>query len=215
MKKGLSDSRAGRPKDSTKHAAIVAAAIRLFVGRSYDTVTMESVASEAGVSKMTVYSHFTDKETLFEVVVRAISDRMIHGLPEEGSENLPLRERLSVIGTEFLTVIVNVHVTGIAHTLQTVLRDNRSLGKRFYNAGPGRTRAALAVLIGNAAARNELCVDSPELAAQDLISLWEGGIPARTAFGIMALPTRDEITQQAQRGTEIFLRAYATTRERL
>lgn len=215
MKKGLSDSRAGRPKDPTKHAAIVNAATRLFVRRSYDTVTMESVASEAGVSKMTVYSHFTDKETLFEVVVRAISDRMIHGLPEEGSENLPLRERLSVIGTEFLTVIVNVHVTGIAHTLQTVLRDNLSLGKRFYNAGPGRTRAALAVIIGDAAARNELRVDSPELAAQDLISLWEGGIPARTAFGIMAQPTRDEIAQQAQRGTEVFLRAYATTRERL
>lgn len=215
MQKESSESRAGRPKDPAKRLAIVEAATRLFAGQRYDTVTMEGVAAVAGVSKMTVYSHFADKEALFEAVVRGVSDRMIHGLQEQAPENLPLRERLAAIGKAFLTIIVNVHVAGVALTLPTVLRDDLALRKRFYNAGPGRTLAALAGIISEAAARNELRVDSAALAAQDLVSLWEGGMPARTAFGIMEPPTDEEIEQRARHGTDVFLRAYGNPRKRL
>ncbi|MFL5280610.1 MAG: TetR/AcrR family transcriptional regulator, partial [Rhodopila sp.] len=61
--------RPGRPKDSAKHAAILAAAKQLFARQPFEQVTMEAVAAQAAVSKMTVYSHFRDKETLFEAIV--------------------------------------------------------------------------------------------------------------------------------------------------
>ncbi|WP_027803710.1 TetR/AcrR family transcriptional regulator, partial [Paraburkholderia dilworthii] len=77
MQKSSPESRVGRPKDAAKHTSIVEAATRLFSGQRYDTVTMEAVAAEAGVSKMTVYSHFSDKEALFEAVVSDVSDRML------------------------------------------------------------------------------------------------------------------------------------------
>ncbi|RKT22137.1 TetR family transcriptional regulator [Paraburkholderia sp. RAU2J] len=178
MHKCSSESRIGRPKDAAKHTSIVEAATRLFVGQRYDTVTMEAVAAEAGVSKMTVYNHFSDKEALFEAVVRDVSDRMLRGLPPAAAENLPLRERLSTIGAAFLKIIVNVHVAGVAHALPTVLHDDLLLRTRFYDAGPGRTRTVLAGIISEAAARDELIVDSPELAAQDLMSLGRGSAGA-------------------------------------
>ncbi|CAB3810533.1 TetR/AcrR family transcriptional regulator [Paraburkholderia fynbosensis] len=214
MQKCSSESRLGRPKDAAKHTSIVEAATRLFVSQRYDTVTMEAVAAEAGVSKMTVYNHFSDKEALFEAVVHDVSDRMLGGLPPTGAENLPLRERLSTIGASFLRIIVNIHVAGMAHALPTVLHDDLSLKTRFYNAGPGRTRTVLAGIISEAAARDELIVDSSELAAQDLMSLWAGDLQARIAFGVVKPATDREIKKRARRGTDVFLRAFGKTGKR-
>jgi len=209
MQKYLTVNRAGRPKDLTKRAAIVEAATELFVGRRFDIVTMEDIATKAGVSKMTVYSHFADKDALFETVVSGISDRMMCGLAQSDSEQMPLPERLTTIGAAFLTVIIGVHVAGMARSLPAASREDRALRARFYDAGPGRTAAALTEIVRQAAERNELIVDCPKLAAEDLVSLWEGGLPARIIFGLVEPASQAEIEKRARRGTEVFLRAYA------
>jgi TetR/AcrR family transcriptional repressor of mexJK operon len=201
--------RAGRPKDATKRAAILAAAESLFRSQPYETVTMEAVAARAGVSKMTLYSHFADKETIFETVVRAISDEMTSAVSGPDQAAAPLRDRLNSIGIAFLTVVLDASVRMIRHTLAASLHTDQALARRFYDAGPGRARQALSAIIEAAAARGELTTDSPEWAADDLISLWEGGLPGQLAFGLIEQTTADEIVRRARRGTETFLRAYA------
>ena len=80
----------GRPKDLEKRAAILAAAKRLFPMSGFEGTSMDAIAAEAGVSKLTVYSHFTDKETLFVAAIRARCRRvrpspgLRQGLLEEG-----------------------------------------------------------------------------------------------------------------------------------
>jgi TetR/AcrR family transcriptional repressor of mexJK operon len=201
--------RSGRPKDIAKREAIIKAARSLFASQPFDLVTMETVAMRAGVSKMTVYSHFRDKETLFETIVLMTSDQMISALsgPEQGGG---LRERLIAVGTVVLTVILGTDICTMAHSLPAALRANRSLADRFYAAGPGRVRGALASII---AASAELEVDDPEMAADDLVSLWEGSMPAKIAFGLAGLSTSEEIARRALRGTEVFLRAYGAERK--
>jgi TetR/AcrR family transcriptional repressor of mexJK operon len=199
--------RSGRPKDIAKRRAIIKAARALFATQPFDQVTMEAVAMRARVSKMTVYSHFHDKETLFETIVLATSDQMIDALSAPESAG-GLRERLIAVGAVVLGVILGSDVCTMAHTLPPALRANRPLADRFYAAGPGRVRAALAAIIADAAARGELAVDDPERAADDLVSLWEGGMPAKIAFGLAELSTPEEVSQRAIRGTDVFLRAY-------
>jgi TetR/AcrR family transcriptional repressor of mexJK operon len=201
--------RSGRPKDSAKREAIIAAARGLFASQPFDLVTMEAVAAQAGVSKMTVYSHFHDKETLFETIVIATSDQMISALsaPEQDDG---LRDRLIAVGIGFLAVILGSDICKMSHTLPGALRANRALADRFYAAGPGRVRAALAAIIVAAAERGELSVDDPDCAADDLVSLWEGSMPAKIAFGLSELSTNEEIRRRAVRGTDVFLRAYRT-----
>ena len=52
----LAAHRTGRPKDIAKRDAIIKAARSLFASQPFDLVTMETVATQAGVSKMTVYT---------------------------------------------------------------------------------------------------------------------------------------------------------------
>jgi TetR/AcrR family transcriptional repressor of mexJK operon len=205
----LAVHRSGRPKDTAKREAILAAARSLFASQPFDLVTMEAVATQAGVSKMTVYSHFHDKETLFETIVTATSDLMIGALsaPDQGDG---FREQLITVGNAFLGVILGTDICTMGHTLPVALRANRALADRFYAAGPARVRGALAAMIAAAAERGELTVDDPDRAADDLVSLWEGSMPAKIAFGLADLSTPEEISLRAIRGTDVFLRAYRT-----
>ena len=67
----------GRPKDMEKRAAVLEAAMALFPARGYDGVSMDAIAQAAGVSKLTVYSHFQDKDTLFVEAVKAVCEDML------------------------------------------------------------------------------------------------------------------------------------------
>lgn len=58
-----------RPLSSAKTVAILEGAMSVFLEHGYVGTTMDQVAAAAGVSKPTVYSHFQDKETLFNALV--------------------------------------------------------------------------------------------------------------------------------------------------
>ena len=56
-------------RSGNKRLAILEAARRLFLDQGYDGTSMDDVATEAGVSKPTVYRYFADKEQLFTEIV--------------------------------------------------------------------------------------------------------------------------------------------------
>jgi TetR/AcrR family transcriptional regulator, regulator of autoinduction and epiphytic fitness len=58
-----------------KAAAILAGGMQEFLAHGYAATSMDRVASAAGVSKATVYSHFQDKESLFIAMI----DRLVQG----------------------------------------------------------------------------------------------------------------------------------------
>src|SRR5678815_1631768 len=95
----------GRPKDMGKRAAILESAKRMFVQHGFDGASMDQIAADAGVSKLTVYSHFGDKETLFAEAVKSHCD---NGLPNalfDPLPDVPLRERLQAIAQAFFDMI--------------------------------------------------------------------------------------------------------------
>jgi TetR/AcrR family transcriptional repressor of mexJK operon len=204
--------RLGRPKDTAKRDAIMVAARTLCQGQPFDAVTMEAVAAAAGVSKMTVYNHFTDKESLFEAIVRSVSDEMLRELPAPEESIGSLRDQLIVTGTQFLSVILGPELLAMCHALPVALRTNRALARRFYEAGPGRVRSAVGAVLAAEARRGTLIIDDPDWAAQDLLCLWEGSEQSHYAYGLIDLPTKEQIAERARRGTDTFLRAYGVPR---
>ena len=57
--------------------AIVAAMNRLLVAKGYDLLTVDEVAAEAGLSKASLYKHFTSKEELAAAAMVRVLDRAL------------------------------------------------------------------------------------------------------------------------------------------
>jgi AcrR family transcriptional regulator len=83
-------SRGGRPRDPSRDGVIRAAILRLLADVGYGALTMDAVASEAGVGKATIYRRWRTKQDL---VVDTISDlnRVEAMAPDTGSLEGDLR----------------------------------------------------------------------------------------------------------------------------
>ena len=86
-------SRGGRPRDPSRDGVIRAAILRLLADVGYGALTMDAVASEAGVGKATIYRRWRTKQDL---VVDTISDlnRAQATPPDTGSVESDLREMM-------------------------------------------------------------------------------------------------------------------------
>ena len=86
-------SRGGRPRDPSRDGVIRAAILRLLADVGYGALTMDAVASEAGVGKATIYRRWRTKQDL---VVDTISDlnRAEAAAPDTGSVEGDLREMM-------------------------------------------------------------------------------------------------------------------------
>src|SRR3954451_4416293 len=58
-------------RSSRKRHDILGAAASHFLAHGYAGTSMDAIATEAVVSKQTIYKHFTDKESLFAEIVRS------------------------------------------------------------------------------------------------------------------------------------------------
>ena len=65
---------------------ILQGAMQEFLARGYAGTSMEKVAAAAGVSKPTVYSHFKDKEALFQALIENLGEKKFNSI--FGSEPL-------------------------------------------------------------------------------------------------------------------------------
>ncbi len=74
----------GRPRDERATRAITEAALRQLAALGYARMSMESIASEAGVARATVYRRFRDKA---DVITAAIADNPGGRFPDEPSDD--------------------------------------------------------------------------------------------------------------------------------
>ena len=201
----------GRPKDMEKRAAILEAAKALFIRNAFAGTSMDAVAAEAGVSKLTVYSHFGDKDNLFREVIRA---RIQDILPEDMYQSEPgesIRETLERIALHHVRLDCDVQNVG---TFRAILSDcrqgNPRYGKLLWEEGPERGHGLMKRLLQQAVDAGKLDIPNVGRAAGQLISLIKGEMLMRRMFGCeeCAQSYAVELEQTARDGVDMFLRAY-------
>ena len=67
----------GRPKDLEKRQRILMSAKHLFLKLGFHGSSMNQIAREAGVTKLTVYNHFQDKATLFSCAIEETCESLL------------------------------------------------------------------------------------------------------------------------------------------
>lgn len=203
----------GRPKDMEKRAAILTAASQLFLELGFERATVDRIAAAAGVSKLTVYSHFADKEGLFVALIACKCDE--HFEAREFVELAPLgaREALTRIATSFLNLMFHPDVIALHRVLMTSASAETHMNQVFWDAGPGPTLTALVGLLEHFNSTGVLNVAKPARAADQFFAMLKGGDHLRVLLDVGVAPDVPALAELAQDTVAMFLRAYAPQKE--
>ncbi len=199
----------GRPKDLGKRASILTAARSLFTEQGYARVSMDGIAAIAGVSKLTVYSHFGDKETLFSEAIRAQCQHMMPDDLFEHEFKGPLRAQLIGIGKAFFSMISTDAALATHRMMMAPGTGEAHVREMYWTAGPKRTQQAMADFLAARAADGELEIEDVVLAASQFFCLLKGELHLLMMCGIKSTPTPKDVERHIHASVDFFLRAYA------
>lgn len=200
----------GRPKDLEKRAAILEAAKRLFLSGGFEGTSMDAVAAEAGVSKLTVYNHFKDKETLF---IEAVKAKCEEQLPHDAFEVNPkagVRAQLTAIARGFFALVNSPESIAIHRMIsaESARQADSTLGQLFLEAGPKRTVGELELFLRAENAKGLLDVPDPARAAQHFFCMLKGIYHMKLLCGCMTPVDPKEVEAHIASVVDLFLRAF-------
>ncbi|HEY0333345.1 MAG TPA: TetR/AcrR family transcriptional regulator [Stenotrophomonas sp.] len=198
----------GRPKDLGKRAAILNAAKSLFVEQGYGGVSMDGIAALAGVSKLTVYSHFGDKETLFSEAIRAQCQQMMPDDLFEHAPQGPLRQQLVDIGQAFFAMISSEAALATHRMMLAPGTGDEHIREMFWNAGPQRIQQSLADFLAVRTQAGELEIADLPLAASQFFCLLKGELHPMLMCGVGSAPSAADVRRHVESSVDFFLRAY-------
>jgi len=193
---------------SPKRAAILEAATRLFLAGGYATVSMDAVAREAGVSKATLYAHFTGKEALFAAIVGGRCAEIAERAEEMAAHAASAEGALRGMGRAWMTFLLKPETMAIHRIVIAECARFPELACAFYEAGPGAGRTWLTHRLEKEQRLGHLRADAdPGVAAGHLMGLLRGELYIRTVLGAPA-PDDDAVAGAVDQAVEVFLRAY-------
>lgn len=157
-------SRGGRPRDPSRDGVIRAAILRLLAEVGYGALTMDAVASEAGVGKATIYRRWRTKQDL---VVDTIADlNRDEAAPEDtGSLEGDLRSMMRV----YVSAITGPTGAATQSLLSTIPRQP-ALAEAFREGPLGVWRDTFEQIWGRAQARGEVPPGAPPLLVAETTS---------------------------------------------
>ena len=197
-----------------KRAAIVQAAIELFLAKGYDGASTDQIAAAASVSKQTLYNQFGDKQTLFQEIilgVTATAERFAADLPASvAGVRRPddVEPALRELARRYLAAVMNPRVLALRRLMIGEAHRFPRLAADYYERGPDRVLAALADVFELLSLRGLLAADDPAVAAEHFAYLVLGRPLDRGMFHVDAAPGALELDLAADRAVDVFLAAY-------
>lgn len=196
----------GRPVDPAKREAIVTAAAQCFFDSGFAASSIEQIAAEAGVSKVTIYNQFGDKRALFAAAVEHECEK-IRGMLEIGQAcGGSLRDRLHAIGETMAAFIGRPEMVRFDRRLAAETERDPQIGAAFLDAGPYRMKAALSAMLENVVSLGELDIADCALAAEQFVSMCKGIGDLERRYGQPQDPVADAARVDA--AVNLFLRGY-------
>jgi TetR/AcrR family transcriptional regulator, mexJK operon transcriptional repressor len=185
----------GRTLSAVKRARIIHAGKIVFLQNGFGAASMDVIAANAGVSKMTVYRHFRSKELLFAGVIDALCqqiidddlERMLMRPPKEALRKFATK----IAATLFARETIELHRIVIAES-----RRFPKLGRLFYQSGPAACIEMLELYLmrhrGDGLAKH----GSPRALAEEFLDLIRGYPHLRMLLGIDKRPSKSELRRR-------------------
>jgi AcrR family transcriptional regulator len=144
----------------TRRAAILSAALEEFTARGYEGARLDDVARRAGIAKGTIYLYFTDKEALFQDLVRSMVHPVLGTLEKLREVDIPARV---LVETLLATFVREVYGTRRKDIIRLILSEGPrfpAIAEFYYREVVARVLAIVRPILKRAAARGELPDDA-------------------------------------------------------
>ncbi len=198
----------GRPRDESKNIAIVDAASSLFLELGFQGTNMEKIAKRAGVSKQTVYSHFSSKEALFGSSISIVIDRYSPRQVLENLETHSLEADLRIICESYARLLVSPEALAMERLLADEAVKGPELAKIFWESGPKLMQDGLKEFFQVWVRKGQLEIDNYDKAAALFTTLLKGKLQFKWAIGLLPEITEEMIQENINDTVEIFLKLY-------
>jgi TetR/AcrR family transcriptional repressor of mexJK operon len=193
-----------------KRQAIIRAARSAFIRKGFDA-GIDTIAADAGVSKVTVYNHYGNKETLFMAVIgdalqEALADA-ISGTAQRLQHSDDLRNALKWTARAWVDSMTQPDMLALRHLVVTEVRRFPELGAAWRQHGPDRARPALAAAFERLITAGRLTMPDVETAILQLYALVLYPHLVHSAYGTTLDPVTTE--RLIDSGVDMFLSFYA------
>jgi len=197
-----------------KRQAIQEAGTAIFLRLGYGSASMDLIASEAKVSKQTIYNHFHSKDALFKAIITDMTTTLMAPLSmREAAKSTPER-LLRSLGHDFLTLMLQPSSLALYRLIVAESARFPEIGGELYAVGPGRLIAVLADYLACETRNGRLAVAEPERAAEQFIGMLSGRVQLRALLGVCEDPTEAELNIRVEHAVASFLELYASARHR-
>ncbi|MGB5278972.1 MAG: TetR/AcrR family transcriptional regulator [Gammaproteobacteria bacterium] len=202
-------ARAGRPKSEEKRIAILNAAGDLFLSRGLAGTSMDAVGEDAGVSKQTVYSHFSSKEDLFRTCIKNKVES--YGFQEEDlPKDADLETVLKLLGKQFLNLIFDEGVVAMHRVVIGESASYPKIAELFYETGPQKTINAVAKYIDTQMTCKRLKPDNPYYIAVLFLGLVRADYQMQLLMGVQPGLADKDIELHLSKVVRQFMELYGT-----
>ncbi|MET1025538.1 MAG: TetR/AcrR family transcriptional regulator [Dongiaceae bacterium] len=165
-----------------KAIAIMSAAKGLFLEQGFGAVSMDQIARQAGVSKATVYAHFTSKEKLFtEMVFRACISHDDLAMPLIDADS-DIEAVLEEVANLIVRVLLRPEALAVYRIILAEGPRFPELPKTFFGNGPLPMTRKLGEFFDEATRLGLLDVPDSRLAAEQMLWMVRGPLTVRRLF---------------------------------
>ena len=202
----------GRPKDLEKRQQILTAAKCVFLKCGYHGSSMNQIAQEAGVTKLTIYNHFQDKANLFICAIEKTCEESISARPLKLYADSDFKKEFIQICALALHVINLPEAIKLELLLLELAAEQNPLAEKFYNASHLRMNAVWEDFFQQAIALGFIRTETLKTLTLLILSLLLGMRHHEVLLGIRAVPNAEERQQIILTSIDLFLMKYSMTR---
>ena len=191
-----------------RERAILDAALKVFAAQGFSGATMDAVATEAGLTKPTLYSYFPSKDDLFQAMMLAKRDLMLDVFDHpSGSMVADLLD----FAWAYADTVMRPDMLSLARLIIGEVSRFPEIGRAYQASGPDHLLHGIMRYLATQRDAGRLAFDDAELAAQDLWGLILSAPRTQALHLPDALPDRATLNRYITNGLRVFLKAYSTT----
>jgi len=196
-------------RHTKKNRAIIEAAKNVFIQKGYASTSMDLIAQEAKVSKITIYKHFKNKAELFSHIMKEHCEKIFNDAPMINySAILTPRAILTSFCSSFVEALSRPESIGLMRRIIGEVDLFPELAKQIWPKGKMPILEAFCSYLHYEVTAKRLHIQDAEFAGRQLFGMIKENLVYPVWFGTKSTPNKKDKQEVIQKCLDMFLSYY-------